>query len=330
MNYKNLLVALGFSPKENVCDVFAKKYPQTDNYCLEVDFERNTIDYGNLIHSDSKTTQNFSQPENFVVLECVDRLLEKGYSPADIILENTRKLGRQEKGRLDILVKKEGKAFLMIECKTFGKEFQNEFAKMKRDGGQLFSYFQQDTNAELVMLYTSQLEEKGITFENQIIKIEEDYRQAGSVAELYERWNKLFSNNGVFEAWVKPYCYTNKALTIKDLTEIKQEDSSFIFNSFLEILRHNVVSDKGNAFNRIFTLFLCKIYDEKVNEDTDNELDFQWREGIDDHRSFQLRLTDLYKNGMYEFLEKVVTDFSETEFNNKFPFLTDTQRTPIL
>jgi type I restriction enzyme M protein len=205
MNYKNLLVALGFGPKENVCDVFAKKYPQADNYRLEVDFERNTIDYGNLIHSGSKTTQNFSQPENFVVLECVDRLLEKGYSPADIILENTWKLGRQEKGRLDILVKKEGKAFLMIECKTFGKEFQNEFAKMKRDGGQLFSYFQQDTNAELVMLYTSQLEEKGITFENQIIKIEEDYRQARSVAELYERWNKLFSNNGVFEAWVKPY-----------------------------------------------------------------------------------------------------------------------------
>jgi type I restriction enzyme M protein len=330
MDYKNLFIALGFMPKENVCNVFAKKYSQANNYCLEVNLEKNTIDYGNLIQSDNKATQNFSQPENFVVLECVNRLLEKGYKPADIILENTWKLGRQKKGRLDILVKKEGKAFLMIECKTFGKEFQNEFAKMKRDGGQLFSYFQQDTNAALLMLYTSKLEGKEIIFENQIIKIEEDYRQARSVAELYERWNKLFFKNGVLETWVKPYCYTSKALTIKDLTEIKQEDSSFIFNSFLEILRHNVVSDKGNAFNRIFTLFLCKIYDEKANEDTDNELGFQWLEGIDDHRSFQLRLTDLYKNGMYEFLEKIVTDFSETEFNNKFPFLTDTQRKPIL
>jgi type I restriction enzyme M protein len=37
------------------------------------------ITYGNKIKSDNKTTQNFSQPENFVVLECVNRLLEKGY-----------------------------------------------------------------------------------------------------------------------------------------------------------------------------------------------------------------------------------------------------------
>jgi type I restriction enzyme M protein len=119
-------------------------------------------------------------------------------------------------------------------------------------------------------------------------------------------------------------------LTINELEEIRQEDSSFIFNRFLEILRHNVVSDKGNAFNRIFTLFLCKIYDEKTNEGTDNELGFQWLEGIDTHRSFQLRLTDLYKNGMYEFLEKVVTDFSETEFKNRFPTLTEEQRNPII
>ena len=33
---------------------------------------------------------------------------------------------------------------------------------------------------------------------------------------------------------------------------------------------------------------------------------------------------------MYEFLEKVVTDFSETEFKNKFPHLTEEQRNPII
>ncbi|MDR1984268.1 MAG: N-6 DNA methylase, partial [Prevotellaceae bacterium] len=160
------------------------------------------------------------------------------------------------------------------------------------------------------------------------------------VKDFYEKWNKLSKDNGVFDAWVKPYNFESKALTINELEDIKPEDSSFIFNRFLEILRHNVVSDKGNAFNRIFTLFLCKIYDEKVNEGTENELGFQWfntpfkYEGIyypkDNHRSFQLRLTDLYKKGMYEFLEKVVTDFSETEFNNKFHFLTEEQRNPIL
>ncbi|MEK7722909.1 MAG: N-6 DNA methylase, partial [Acidobacteriota bacterium] len=168
-----------------------------------------------------------------------------------------------------------------------------------------------------------------IVYRNEIVKIEEDYRQTGNVKDFYDRWNKLPKNNGVFDEWVKPYDFQSKALTLSSLKDIKQEDSSFIFNQFLEILRHNVVSDKGNAFNRIFTLFLCKIYDEKVNEGTDNELGFQWLEG-EDHRTFQLRLTDLYKNGMYEFLEKVVTDFSETEFNNKFKHLDENLRNSIL
>jgi type I restriction enzyme M protein len=331
MNYKNLLIALGFSPKENVCDVFAKKYPQADGYCLEVDFEKTTIDYGNLIQSDSKTTQNFSQPENFVVLECVNRLLEKGYKPQNIILEKTWAAGHGTSGRLDICVTRDnGDEYLLIECKTYGKEFDKEFARMKKDGGQLFTYFKFSNKADVILLYASELKENEIVFCNEIVKIEDDYR-IGDAKDFYEKWNKLTSDNGIFDNWVKLYKYESKALTINDLIEIKQEDSSFIFNQFLEILRHNVVSDKGNAFNRIFTLFLCKIYDEKVNEDTDNELGFQWLESIDDHRSFQLRLTDLYKNGMYEFLEKVVTDFSETEFKNKYKQnLTESVRNSIL
>lgn len=70
------------------------------------------------------------------------------------------------------------------------------------------------------------------------------------------------------------------------MIDIKQEDSSFIFNRFMEILRHNVVSDKPNAFNKIFTLFLCKIMDEK-NTKPNEQLEFQWLEGIDDHVEFQ-------------------------------------------
>jgi type I restriction enzyme M protein len=62
------------------------------------------------------------------------------------------------------------------------------------------------------------------------------------------------------------------------LIDIKEEDASYIFNRFLEILRHNTVSDKPNAFNKMFTLFLCKIKDEIDNEDTENELEFQWIE----------------------------------------------------
>lgn len=330
MSTRNLLKVLGFNAKENAVGVFEKRYPQHGSYRIEVDVDKESIYYGKKIKTDSKSTSNFSQPENFVVLECVNRLLEKGYKPENIILEKTWAAGHGTSGRLDICVTRDdGSEYLLIECKTYGKEFEKALTKLNKDGGQLFTYFKFSNKADLIMLYASELKGKEVAYRNEIVKIEDDYR-AGDVKDFYDKWNKLTKDNGVFDSWVDPYNYESKALTINDLEEIKQEDSSFIFNRFLEILRHNVVSDKGNAFNRIFTLFLCKIYDEKVNEGTDNELGFQWLEGIDDHRSFQLRLTDLYKDGMHEFLEKVVTDFSESEFKNKFPFLTETQRQPIL
>lgn len=314
---QNLIKVIGFSPKENTSDIFIKKY--ADGYSIEVDFEKKLINYGKKIKSESKTTQNFTQPENFVVLECVNRLLETGYKPENIVLEPTWKLGHQEKGRLDILVKKDNKAFLMIECKTFGKEYEKELKNLHKDGGQLFSYFQQDKNAEILMLYTSEVKGNEIVFQNEIVKIEEEYKLTATVKDFYEKWNKLTKNNGVWEN--PPYDFKPKALTVNKLIEIKHEDSSFIFNRFLEILRHNVVSDKPNAFNKIFNLFLCKIYDEKDKEGTDEELEFQWIEGKDDDISFQLRLTDLYKSGMENFLEKTVTDFSDEEFENQYASL---------
>ena len=167
------------------------------------------------------------------------------------------------------------------------------------------------------MLYASQLSDGLVTYQNEIIKIEDDYRQTANVKEFYEIWNKLPKNNGIFDSWVTPYHFVSKALTPESLVAITQEDSGKIFNRFLEILRHNVVSDKPNAFNKIFTLFLCKIYDESQTP-AGCELGFQWLEGVDDDISFQKRLTDLYGKGMKAFLDKKVTDFSEDNFNDQF------------
>jgi len=321
-NYKELIQVLGFLPKENTSDIFQKKYSKADGYGIEIDFEKESICYGNKIKDESKTTQNFSQAENWVVLECVDRLLEKGYQPENITLEKTWKTGHGTSGRLDILVTKDdGSAYLMIECKTWGTEYEKELKKLEKNGGQLFTYFQQDKNADVLMLYTSKSDSKGIEYKNIIVKIEEDYRQTGNVKDFFERWNKLPKTNGIFDNWVRPYEFQSKALTRRDLKALKQKDSSFIFNRFLEILRHNVVSDKPNAFNKIFTLFLCKIIDEDRSED--EQLHFQWLEGEDDHISFQKRLTDLYNRGMRELLEKSITDVSDEEFDKQFQQVED-------
>lgn len=317
MDTKKLILLLGFTPKENTIGIFKKKYSNADNYSIEIDFEKEIINFGNKIKGESKTTQNFYQAENWVVLECVDRLLEKGYQPQNITLEKTWKTGHGTSGRLDVLVtREEGSAYLMIECKTWGTGFEKEFKNLNKNGGQLFTYFQQDKDADVLMLYASKLDGKKVEYKNTIIKIEEDYRQAGNVKDFFERWNKLPKTNGVFDNWVTPYEFQSKALTKNDLKVLRQEDSSFIFNRFLEILRHNVVSDKPNAFNKIFTLFLCKIVDENRNQD--DQLHFQWLEGEDNHISFQKRLTDLYNRGMLELLEKKVTDVSDSEFDKQF------------
>lgn len=260
MSHKKLIQALGFTVKENSSGIFQKKYATAENYIIEIDFEKETFLFGDKIKIESKTTQNFSQGENWVVLECVNRLLMKGYQPQNITLEKTWATGHGTSGRLDILVTRDnGSAYLMIECKTWGAEFNKEFKNLKKNDGQLFTYFQQDKDADVMMLYASELDGNEVKYRNEIVRIEEDYRQTGNVKDFFEQWNKLPKANGIFDGWASAYEFQSKALTKQDLKVLKHEDSSFIFNRFLEILRHNVVSDKPNAFNKIFTL--CSMQD---------------------------------------------------------------------
>lgn len=327
MQQLKLIKSIGFQPKENAVSIFIKTY--TDKYSIEINTDKNTIHFGGKIKVQGKEIQNITKPEDWVVLECVNRLLEKGYAPENISLEKVYPAGHGTSGRLDICVTRKDKSeYLLIECKTYGKEFDKAFARLKKDGGQLFTYFKFSNKADLLMLYASELNSSQVISKSEIIKIEDDYR-VGDVKDFYDKWNKLTKDNGVFDSWVNPYQFVSKALTPKLLNPIQQEDSGFIFNRFLEILRNNVVSDKGNAFNKIFTLFLCKVYDEKSTKEND-ELKFQWLEGKDDDISFQLRLTDLYKNGMLEFLEKQVTDFSEEAFENKFKHLKPEDKKDLL
>ena len=317
MDIKKYITTLGFLPKNGTSGIYHKVYSYHDNYVISIDFNTEHIEYGDKIIAESRTTQNFSQPENFVVLERVDRLLTKGYKPQNIVLEKTWPSGHGTSGRLDVCINREdGTPYMLIECKTYGKEYNKEFEKIHKDGGQLFTYFQlSGGKADVIMLYASELKGNKIVYANEIVKIEDDYRN-GDVKDIYEKWNKLTKDNGIFDSWVQPYNFQSKALTKEQLKEIKAEDSSFIFNRFLEILRHNVVSDKGNAFNKIFTLFLCKVYDETTTGEGE-ELKFQWLEGRDNHVDFQLRLTALYSKGMKKFLDRTVSDFNNEDFDKR-------------
>lgn len=304
---KKLLLILGY--KEIHFGIYNKKYK--NNYSINVDFEKEKIFYidnnfNKNIKLGDETTSNFENSENFVVLECVDRLLEKGYSPDSITLEKKWEMGRKEKGKLDILVSKDNVSYLMIECKTWGSEFNKEYKNMiNKKGGQLFSYYNQDRNAEYLCLYTSILNDDKIEYKNEIVKIDEELKTLANVEEIYNRWNKQFSFNGIFEEDILPYGIQAKALLKKDLKIITPEDGKNIYNQFLEILRHNVVSDKPNAFNKIFNLFVCKVFDED-NTKENKELGFQWREASDNYEIFVDRLNQLFQSGMRDYLNKII------------------------
>jgi hypothetical protein len=164
-NLPTFFSLLQFEVKDHV---YSKYFPTTDCY-VRVDFEKKEIFYPEYTNGDKdnsngmvineRQTCNFSLPENFVVLECVHRLLEKGYLPASIELEPKWKVGHGASGgRADILVRnQERKPLLLVECKTAGNEFKKAWKKTQQDGGQLFSYVQQIPDTQYLCLYASEL-----------------------------------------------------------------------------------------------------------------------------------------------------------------------------
>lgn len=132
---KNFLIDINFIEKGNVLERYFKTY---DCY-VRVDFNAETIIYPEEkgLHIIRYSTCNFEKNENFVELDCICRLLEKGYDPAHITLEPKFKVGHGASGGwADIMVSDNaGKTLMIIECKTSGEEYEKEWKKMQYDGG---------------------------------------------------------------------------------------------------------------------------------------------------------------------------------------------------
>ncbi len=327
-NIGRFLAKLNFSLKDGEENSYVRIFPKLNNYEIRVSvdeksFTKSEIDYGEEIKKGNKTTCNFSKQENFVVLDCVCRLLDQGYLPEYIELEKNWKLGHKEKGGLDILIVDQNKhPFLMVECKTWDKEYRKEkYRMLYENGGQIFSYYAQEKETQYVCLYTSMFDGSCITYDNFIVKITDNIRNSNSQKEAYENWKpQIYENRGIFESQVKPYLVKFSGLRRKDLTPLTKEDGGDIFNRFAEILRRNVVSDKTNAYNKIFNLFLCKIVDEYETVDDEKKLRFQWEEG-EGNEITMLRLNDLYKKGMKQYLNLDISSVEIEELETQLKSL---------
>ena len=112
------------------------------------------------------------------------------------------------------------------------------------------------------------------------------YQKAQNDIEKYTVWKETYKlqwlDNVVFDEDSTAYKIGIPPLRKCKLVEFKPEDK--IVNRFEEILRHNNVSDKENAFNRLVALFICKLVDEITKQDSD-EVDFQYKQGTDTYES---------------------------------------------
>ena len=322
-NFKQVLEILGFA---EIMGIYTRKYNNVD--CeLKVDFKNEKLIFPTEkgFQVNDETTSNFSHPENFVVFECVARLFEKGYRPEHIELEPRWSLGHGGKsGKADICVKnKDDSSYLcIIECKTADSEYKKEKQNMIADGGQLFSYWQQVRATKWLILYASDFSNSKISYTTTTINCSDDanfielakddkslklYKDAKTVEELFEVWKETyeqkFLGDLIFDEETVAYDIGVLPLKKKRLIDFSRDDK--IVNQFEEILRHNNVSDKENAFNRLIALFIAKLYDEKTKSD-ENIVDFQYKSGTDTYQKMQDRLQHLHHLGMKEFMKEEV------------------------
>lgn len=145
------------------------------------------------------------------------------------------------------------------------------------------------------------------------------YERAMSVVEKYETWRDTYNcasfDNIVFSIDTVAYNIGMRPIRKQDLRDFEPDDK--IVNRFEEILRHNNVSDKENAFNRLIALFICKLVDEIKKQDFE-EVEFQYKQGTDTYEDLQDRLQRLHKEGMEEFMREdiyyVPNDYAEKLF----------------
>lgn len=205
-NFKDVIIKLGFT---NNGMLYVKEFPQFD-CSMSVDFVNEKLSYPSAIVGRDRN-DSFSQDENFVVFECINRLLEKGYRPEHIELEKVWTLGHiQKSGRADICVYNEARTAILfiIECKSADREYTKALKNTQNDGAQLFSYWQQEQSTKWLCLYASDFIDGEICYTTTTINCSDDknieelakkdksiklYSSAHSALDKYLVWKETYN-----------------------------------------------------------------------------------------------------------------------------------------
>lgn len=338
-NLRAALVEMGFLPKGQ------RMEKSVNGHKMAVDFKKQVLEYAAGVTINELQATNFAQNENFVVFECVHRLLSLGYKPEHIEIEPSWRVGHGKSGgRADILVHDHnGKPLLIIECKTPDSaavkgEFSKAWDDTKRDGGQLFGYAQQISSTDWLCLYTSYLNDENVlTYQSYVIAHRDNndyllanpklngFAGASDITERFAVWRDTykcgFTTQGIFEPNVQPYRIGKDKYTLGDLHSIAEKEQRQKYHEFATILRQHNISGRENAFDKLVNLFLCKLVDETQNP---QDLKSYWK-GVAYDTHFELldRLQLLYQAGMKEFLGEEITYIDRDAVVNAMRFIRD-------
>lgn len=191
LNPLNFFWKLGY--REVSADVYAKRYP--GRCTIRVDFANSLVDYGDQIRMGDGAIAKFSQ-RNYVIAECVDRLLMKGYLPNSLYVGYT--------DACDIAIRDEAGGWLAgIRCRRWDDDaYDKEVRTISALGSRPVTLGGKNERFRFVCVYASTLKSGLVDYGYTIFplvtsnRVKPDKGPKGGVVS---------SITGLFEDGVEPY-----------------------------------------------------------------------------------------------------------------------------
>jgi len=197
----------GFIEKES--GNYIKKYH--DNSIIKININNFSIDYGKNSFHQFKSPSLILKHEDIVILDCVDKLLIKGYDRKDIIIiEDAKSEGMPN----IILLNQSGSPYIAFGCFKWGEKYENALLEFKKESGRLFNHYAKNGKIRYSCIYSSYLD-GGLNHKTYAL-----YDMTDSDDE------KTLYHTGIFEEDIREYeitprCSENeKKNMIKELTKL--------------------------------------------------------------------------------------------------------------
>jgi len=172
---------------------FTKKY--RNNFKTNINMDNFAVNYSKNSYLQFKSPSLLLEHKDIVLLDCVDKLLTKGYERKDIvIIANAKSAGFPD----IILMDHSGSPYAAFSCYKWGKKYESALLNFKNKSGELFKFYKENRKIRYLCIYSS-------------------YLDGGLPHRTYTFYNITESNDektlyhtGIFEKDIKPYEITPK------------------------------------------------------------------------------------------------------------------------